>query len=936
MKIFSKIFGDANEKIIKEIRSSVEEINDLEAKFGKMSDEELRNMTLEFKKRLGTDKNPRLLSDKDFRKELDACLPEAFAVIREAAKRVIGQRHYDVQLIGGVVLHRGQIAEMKTGEGKTLVATLPLYLNALSGEGAHLITVNDYLSRVGAGWMAPVFYFLGLSVSVIVHDSAFIYDPEYSDDSQFDERLKNFRKIERKEAYACDITYGTNNEFGFDYLRDNMAPNLERMVQRSLNFAIVDEVDSILIDEARTPLIISAPAEESTDKYFKFAGLVTRLKENVDYNVDEKMRAATLSEAGISKMETWLGVENIYVSGGVREVHHIEQALKAHVLFKRDRDYVVKDGEIIIVDEFTGRLMPGRRYSEGLHQAIEAKENVKVQRESQTLASITFQNYFRMYNKLSGMTGTAVTEAEEFSKIYNLETIVIPTNKPNQRKDYNDLIFRTELGKFKAVAKDVKERNKKGQPVLIGTISIEKNELLAGLMEKEGLKPHVLNAKNHLKEARIIAEAGKPGAITIATNMAGRGVDIILGGSSENNKEEKEKVKKLGGLHIIGTERHEARRIDNQLRGRAGRQGDPGSSQFYISADDDLMRIFGGERMKKIMTTLNLPEDMPIDNKIVSRSIESAQKKVEGNNFDMRKHLVEYDDVINKHRESIYKKRKEVLELHKKQTEKDFESEKNKDETEDLNERSLSGIIFEMLEGEIERVVSFHTSGEDIKEWNIEEIYQVATTIFPVKEKLKEALKDLAGDNGKLDKAIVRTKIIEHLIKEAKENYSKIKDGFIEAGLRWEDVEKGILIRSIDTLWIEHLDAMQEMRRGIGLRGYGQRDPLVEYKKEAYMLYNELKALIEKQVVYSIFKVADVGEFKAPDLSQRAKNFSAPAKTMESGSSSFGFESGDKGAGGSSGDFVKQVPRNEEGEKIGRNDPCPCGSGKKYKKCHGR
>jgi len=622
MKILSKIFGDPNEKIIKSLRPIVDEINGLEKKFEKMSDKELKGMTPSFAKategKVGN----------ELEQKLNEILPEAFAVVRETAKRTLGQRHYDVQLIGGIILHRGQITEMRTGEGKTLVATLPLYLNALTGKGVHLVTVNDYLSRVGAGWMAPVYYALGLSTGVIIHDAALVYDPKYTDEQQYDERLKHFRPVERKDAYQCDILYGTNNEFGFDFLRDNMAPSLDKMVQRELHYAIVDEVDSILIDEARTPLIISAPAEESTDKYYKFAQLVKQLKENDpsassghgDYNIDEKMRAATLTEAGIGRMEKWLGVENIYTSGGVREVHHIEQALKAWTLFKRDRDYVVKEGEVIIVDEFTGRLMHGRRYSEGLHQAIEAKEGVKIQRESQTLATITFQNYFRMYNKLAGMTGTAVTEAEEFAKIYNMETVSIPTNKPMIRKDMNDLIYRTEAGKFKAVVEEIKKRNNAGQPVLVGTISIEKNEMLGQMLEKEGVKAQILNAKQHDKEAKIIAQAGRLGAVTIATNMAGRGVDIVL----------EEKVKELGGLHVIGTERHEARRIDNQLRGRAGRQGDPGSSRFYVSAEDDLMRIFGGDRMKAMMTTLRVPEDMPIENKIISRSIESAQKKVEG------------------------------------------------------------------------------------------------------------------------------------------------------------------------------------------------------------------------------------------------------------------------------------------------------------------
>ncbi|MFH1522424.1 MAG: preprotein translocase subunit SecA [Patescibacteria group bacterium] len=950
MGIISKIFGDPNEKIVKSIQPLVEEINQLEKKFKDMSDEELRGMARKFKERLGVFEDtahPAPVRPVRSSQEviLNHILPEAFAVVREAAKRTLKQRHYDVQLMGGIVLHQGQITEMKTGEGKTLVATLPAYLNALTGQGVHIITVNDYLARRDAGWMGQVYYALGMSTGVIIHEAAFIYDPKVIDENEKDEKLRHFKKVGRKEAYLCDIIYGTNNEYGFDFLRDNMAPSLDRMVQRDLSYAIIDEIDSILIDEARTPLIISAPAEESTDKYYKFFQLIQNLKENDDYNIDEKMRAATLTEAGISKMEKWLGIDNIYVKGGIREVHHIEQALKAMALFKRDRDYVIKDGEVIIVDEFTGRLMPGRRYSEGLHQAIEAKEGVKIQRESQTLATITFQNYFRMYSKLAGMTGTAVTEAEEFAKIYNLNTVIIPTNEPMIRKDLNDLIYRSEEGKFKAVIQNAKERSEKGQPVLVGTISIEKNELLAEMMEREGLRPQVLNAKNHVREAQIIAQAGKVGAITIATNMAGRGVDIVLGGSpaglEQASKEEQDKVKKLGGLHIIGTERHESRRIDNQLRGRAGRQGDQGSSQFYVSTGDDLMRIFGGDRMKNLMATLRVPEDMPIENKIISRSIESAQKKVEGNNFDIRKHLVEYDDVINKHRETIYKRRREILEL--------AEGDNLNSQSSIINNQtitnnqspisnSLSGIILEMVENEIEQVVSFHTSADEIKSWNLEEIYQVASTIFPVTEKLKTDLSDLAGENGKLDKVKVRTAIIEHLVKLAKGHYEEIKNKFKENGLEFKEIEKGILIRSIDTLWVEHLDAMDHMRRGIGLRGYGQRDPLVEYKKEAYYLYNELNSLIQKQVVYSIFKVADISQFTAPSLVDRASNFSAPAKTMGKDSSSF---SGYKQAASSKqqaekDDIVKEKIKDVSGKKVGRNDPCPCGSGKKYKKCCGK
>jgi preprotein translocase subunit SecA len=728
-------------------------------------------------------------------------------------------------------------------------------------------------------------------------------------------------EVSRREAYLCDILYGTNNEYGFDYLRDNMAHGIDRTSQRGLNYAIVDEVDSILIDEARTPLIISAPAEESTEKYFKFSELVRRLKENEDYNIDEKMRAATLTEDGIARLEKMLNVENIYAAGGMRDVHHIEQALKAMALFKRDRDYVIKDGEIVIVDEFTGRLMFGRRYSEGLHQAIEAKENVKVQRESQTLASVTFQNYFRMYRKLAGMTGTAVTEAEEFAKIYNLETVVVPTNKPMVRKDMNDLVYRSEMGKFKAVVEETKRRHQAGQPILIGTISIEKNELLADMMEREGLKPQVLNAKQHEKEAQIIAQAGKLGAITIATNMAGRGVDIILGGNP-SAAEEQQAVKELGGLHIIGTERHESRRIDNQLRGRAGRQGDPGSSQFYVSMEDDLMRIFGGERMKNLMQTLKVPEDMPIENKMVSHSIESAQAKVESNNFDIRKHLVEYDDVINKHREAIYKRRREILTMPASPTEA-------KDRLEEM--------ILHMAENEIEQVVLFHTAAEKVEDWNLDEIYQVASTIFPVEEKLKTDLSNYTKNGNKLDKVQARTAIIEHLAALAAKNYKKIKQTAEAAGIIWQDIERAILLRSIDTLWMEHLDSMDHMRKGIGLRGYGQRDPLVEYKKEAYRLFNELNDLIQKEVVYSIFKVGDVRQMATPIAERRATQFSAPAKEMTDKNSSFSqFKAADSANASSSFQPVKNKAKDEAGHKIGRNDPCPCGSGKKYKKCCGK
>jgi len=946
MSFIDKIFGDPNEKILKKIQPAVDEINGFEESVKKLSDKELRKKTDEFRRILGVEGDEYSEIEfeapekkKELQEKLDKILPEAFAVVREASWRIKKQRHYDVQLIGGVVLHRGEIAEMKTGEGKTLVATLPLYLNALTKLGVQLVTVNDYLSQMGAGLNAPIFYFLGLTTGVVVHEAAYIYDPEYTDDSQYNENLKHFRPITRQAAYACDITYGTNNEFGFDYLRDNMVPSMEKMVQRGFYFSVVDEIDSILIDEARTPLIISAPAEESTDRYYKFAELVRRLKENDDYNVDEKMKSATLTEAGIEKMEDWLGIGNIYTERGVREVHHIEQALKAHALFMKDKDYVVQEDEVVIVDEFTGRMMHGRRYSEGLHQAIEAKENVKIQRESQTLASVTFQNYFRLYSKLAGMTGTAVTEAEEFAKIYSLEVVVIPTNKPIARNDMNDLIYKAEDGKFMAVINDVRERSEAGQPILVGTISIEKNEKLIAMMEREGMHPQVLNAKNHEKEAKIIAQAGKPGAVTIATNMAGRGVDIMLGGTEPAKdsdeymdwKKDRDTVIEAGGLHVVGTERHESRRIDNQLRGRSGRQGDTGTTQFYVSMDDDLMRIFGGDRMKSIMTTLKVPEDMPIENKLISRSIESAQRKVEGNNFDTRKHLVEYDDVINKHREAIYTERLEILKLHK----------KIKDD--DKAREELSSIVLTRIENEIEQTVSFHTAAEYIKDWDLTEIYQVVSTIFPVTEELKDDLSGYTKNNDKLDKVKARTAIIEHLSKMANDIYGTMSRRAVEAGIEWSEVERSVMLRSIDALWVEHLEAMSSVRQGIGLRGYGQRDPLVEYKKEAYRMFNDLNALIQKEVVYSIYKVGMLEgleqTFKAPTISDRAVQFSAPEKTAKSSSSSFsGFRQNNDDNSSSSGtvDMVKQKVKNTDGTKVGRNDLCPCGSGKKFKKCCGK
>lgn len=913
MSFFSKFFKDPNQKVLAELRVVVEQINALEPEIEKLNDEQLAAQTQKFKNELENGKT------------LDDILPEAYATVREVSKRVMGMRHFDVQMMGGITLHRGQIAEMKTGEGKTLTSTLPIYLNALSGKGVHVITVNDYLAARDAVWMGQIFEFLGLTISCIQNQlTSFTYDKSHiANEEQKDEDRDengNFKIVHdylkpcsRQEAYTADIIYGTNNEFGFDYLRDNMAQNKEGLSQRHLAFALIDEIDSILIDEARTPLIISAPADDSTNMYSQFAQLVTRLKENEDYNIDEKMRSATLTEEGITKMEKALGVENIYVSGGIRMVHHLEQALKANTLFKKDKDYVVRDGEIIIVDEFTGRMMPGRRYSEGLHQAIEAKEGVTVQRESQTLAAITFQNFFRLYDKIGGMTGTAATEAEEFQNIYGLEVVVIPTNKPIARQDLADKIFKNESGKFSALVQTVKEVSEKGQPVLIGTVSIEKNELLAKLLKNAGVHCFTLNAKNHENEAAIVAEAGKKGAVTVATNMAGRGVDIKLGGANAT-AEQAQEIRDLGGLFVIGTERHESRRIDNQLRGRSGRQGDPGTSQFFISMDDDVMRIFGSDKMKAVMNRLGLPDDMPIENKFITRSIESAQKRVEGQNFDIRKHVLEYDDVLNKHRTTIYNQRREIL-----------------------NADSVKKQVLEMIDSEIEQVVSFHTAAELMEEWNIQEIIEVASTIFPMEEENKKEITNLLeANNGELNPVEIRTKIIETLTKRAHSIYNELETQINEVTLgqaSMHQIERTILLRTYDTLWVEHLDAMRHLRIGIGLRGYGQRDPLVEYKKEAFRMFNELQNLIQRQVVYSIFKITFNHNIEQKSVMER-KNVQ-----MSGGEESGQFSSFKKNPY----EKVQMAPqeiegkeRDADGNKVGRNDDCPCGSGKKYKKCCGK
>jgi preprotein translocase subunit SecA len=877
--ILSKIFGSA-ERQANKLKPLVEKIAELEPSLEKLSDSEIRAKTDEFKEKLKKEAS------------LDDLLPETFAVVREAVKRVDGKRLFDVQITGGIVLHQGKIAEMKTGEGKTHTATTAIYLNALSGKGTHVITVNDYLAKRDTNWMGPIYHFLGLSVGCIQHDQSFLYEPKIKDSDEVSVEMENLRLVSRREAYAADITYGTNNEFGFDYLRDNMVQDASQRVQRELHYAIVDEVDSILIDEARTPLIISAPDSESTKLYRRFAQVVLRLKPEEDYNVDEKMRAVTLTEKGISEVEKILGIENIYDVSRISYVHQLEQALKANILFKRDRDYVVKEGEVIIVDDFTGRLMPGRRYSEGLHQAIEAKENVEVQKESRTLATITFQNYFRMYEKLAGMTGTALTSAEEFNKVYKLEVVPIPTNQSMIRKDLPDMVYKTEHGKFEAVTEEIKRLHKNGQPVLVGTIAIEKSEVLHEMLERKGVPHEVLNAKNHEREAMIIANAGQKGAVTIATNMAGRGTDIKLG----------EGVVNLGGLHILGTERHEARRIDNQLRGRAGRQGDPGSSQFFVSLEDELMRRFGGDKVKNIMDRLGLPEDQPIENKMISRSIESAQAKIEGFNFDIRKHVLEYDDVMNKQREVIYKKRKEVL-----------------------TKKSLKDNIINIVEEEIEQIVGVHTASHP-EDWQIEEIANEFNAICPSCADINR-ISEIQKSKNEINDAQKISRLIEYLKGLAKEVYGRKEQEISPEIMR--QIEKAVYLRSIDTFWMNHLDDMDYLRDGIGLRGYGQRDPLVEYKKEGYLLFQNLLASVRNAVVTTIFKVGVIKEEPAPQ-----KNILEEAKYQgaQEAPSQFGAA---KEMSGESEEKKQQPIVNKSGE-VGRNDPCPCGSGKKYKKCHGK
>jgi len=908
VRLIEKIFGSYSDREIKRIMPIVEKIESLEPQMQKLTDEQLRGKTAEFKERLKKGET------------LDDILPEAFATVREASYRVLDKRHFTVQLIGGIVLHQGRIAEMKTGEGKTIVATLPVYLNALEGKGVHLVTVNDYLAKFHSEWMGKVYNFLGLSVGLIVHD---------------------MNNAQRRQAYNCDITYGTNNEFGFDYLRDNMVIYKEEMVQRELHYAIVDEVDSILIDEARTPLIISGAADKSTDLYRVANSFVSRLKAKVytqtddkedmddleeDYIVDEKAHTVALTAKGVKKAEQFFNVENITDPENMTIMHHINQACKAHGLMKRDRDYVVKDGEVIIVDEFTGRLMYGRRYSEGLHQAIEAKEGVTVERESKTLATITFQNYFRMYKKLAGMTGTALTEEQEFRDIYGMDVVAIPTNKPMIRVDHPDVVYRNEKGKFNAVIDEIVECHKKGQPVLVGTISIEKSEILSAMLKRRGVPHNVLNAKFHEMEAEIVAQAGRLGAVTIATNMAGRGTDIMLGGNPEfmamqemrkrgipeeiviraigfdetqdeevlsarrlfrelhamykvKTDEEHDKVVALGGLHIIGTERHESRRIDNQLRGRSGRQGDPGSSRFYISLEDDLMRLFGSDRISGIVDALGLEEDQPIEHRMLSNAIENAQKRVESRNFNIRKHVLQYDDVMNKQREVIYKQRRTVL-----------------------NGESLKATYEKIISGTVDHMVQlFCSESPHPDDWDWDGLIRYAESIFLPKGALDDMRRNLEG----LTVDILK----ERLVSIGLEMYQHKEEQFGEATVR--EIERIIMLRVVDQKWMDHIDAMDQLRHGIGLRAYGQRDPVIEYKFEGFEMFEEMIRSIQEDALRIL-------------LHTRVEN--APMKR----------EKVAEPVTASHGDTPQKPQTVKKAAHVGRNDPCPCGSGKKYKKCCGQ
>ncbi|MEJ2079740.1 MAG: preprotein translocase subunit SecA [Acidobacteriota bacterium] len=927
-EFLAKVIGSKNQRYLKRTKPVVDQINALESQVSALSAEELRARTAEFRQRIEKGAS------------IDDLLPEAFACVREASKRTLGMRHYDVQLIGGMVLHEGRIAEMKTGEGKTLVATLPVYLNALEGKGVHLVTVNDYLARRDADWMRPIYEYLGLTVGVIQHDM-----PD----------------ADRQAAYAADITYGTNNEFGFDYLRDNMKFTLDDCVQRGHRYSIVDEVDSILIDEARTPLIISGPSEESTDKYAKIDRLIPRLIREEDFNVDEKARSVVLQESGIEKAEKALGVDNLYDPRHMDLVHHIQQALKAHTLFTRDKDYMVKDGQVVIVDEFTGRLMPGRRYSDGLHQALEAKEGVKIERENQTLATITFQNYFRMYDKLAGMTGTAETEAAEFEGTYKLDVVVIPTNRDLRRIEHPDVVYRTEREKFQAVADEIAGLNEVGRPALVGTTSIEKSERLSGILKRRGIRHVVLNAKYHAREAEIVADAGKKGAVTIATNMAGRGTDIILGGKpeyemtdqldedelvsenaphpveipEEDRKRAFEKWKKahdevisLGGLHIIGTERHEARRIDNQLRGRAGRQGDPGSSRFYLSLEDDLLRIFGSDNITNLMQRLGMDEGVPIESKLLSRQIERAQAQVEARNFEIRKHLLEYDDVMNKQREEIYRFRRELLE--------------GGDQRAYVMEMA-EDLLFSFLDSYASTDVNMERWEYDDLKLNVKRVFgiDIPDQVVPPPPQGSEG--DAASE-PKSEKVplreLSRPELEDYLLNAIHHRYEEKEQEASPQAMRW--FERVLMLQILDQQWKDHLLALDHLKEGIGLRGYGQRDPKVEYKREAFELFEELRDRVSEEVVRMLYLLRPMTQEEETEIrtarARRARQVSysggeaepAYAGSGQAGATAGGGAQAAAKSSGSGRTVVRTL------KKVGRNDPCPCGSGKKFKKCCGR
>jgi preprotein translocase subunit SecA len=880
LSFLSKLF-DSNEKEIAKLSPVIEKINLLEKEVKKLKDKDFPKKTIEFKEKIANGT------------PFEKILPEAFALVREASLRTVGLRHHDVQLIAATVLASGKIAEQKTGEGKTLSAVPALYLHSLTGRNVHLVTVNDYLARRDAGWMGPIFHFLGISVSAIINnDESFMYDSQFVNKNASDFRLLHLRNITRQEAYKADIVYGINSEFGFDYLRDNMVQNNNQLVQRGYYYAIVDEVDSVLIDEARTPHIISAPDEKPTEKYYEYAKLVEKLTQDIDYKVDEKLKTVHLTDHGIVKIEKLYGIQNIYEKD-FDTVYHLEAALKAKTLFHKEKDYIVKDNEVVLVDEFTGRLMVGRRLSEGLHQAIEAKEKVTIQRESKTLATVSLQNYFRMYEKLAGMTGTAVTEAEEFNKIYNLDVVVIPTYKTIIREDLPDIVYKTARAKYTAVVAEIEKANKKGQPVLVGTTSIDKNEIISQLLKRKGIKHEVLNAKNHEREAEIIAKAGEKGSVTVATNMAGRGVDIILGGETPTSEDREtewkqwgkkhEEVLKLGGLYIIGTERHESRRIDNQLRGRSGRQGDPGKSQFFVALDDEIMKLLGGSTIANIMTRFNMPEDIPLSQGLVSRAIEQAQVKVEGFNFDIRKHLVDYDDVLNKQREIIYTRRRKILEASRE------------------NQESLKEEIKEKIHAAIDTLVmiSSSVSSGEARDRKITEEF---VTIIPFDDKSQHQL------ISQLEQRIDVMEKGAFLKTIASDMYTKREEtlGFDLS----RQIERFVSLSVIDMLWMDHLEAITTVQEGIRmLRGYGQRDPLVEYKNEAFQMFERLIAAIDDEIVHRIYKIHV--EQRPIEHNQIIEN--TPINEVST---------------------VNIKTKNDGKEKIGRNDPCPCGSGLKYKKCH--